>query len=210
MAAARQAEDRHARPQARPGSSKRLAWRAYKIASAPTTDGVIDTLQQEPLRDARVAVQLYNEARLPLIDYLAGVGATAFPVLPYIYAPGGDSERIAELIEKMADGAVDALVFTSSPQIDRLFRVAAELKRQDVLARGLQRVRIAAVGPLVKEKLLEKKARVDIMPEQGFVMKNLVQHIKRALERLTSVPLQSAARSERLRRACPGGATTRS
>ena len=46
---------------------------------------------------------------------------------------------------------------------------------------GLQRVKTAAVGPIVKEKLLEKKARVDIVPEQGFVMKNLVQHIKRAL-----------------------------
>ena len=83
----------------------------------------------------------------------------------------------------MAVGEVDAIVFTSSPQIDRLFEVAADRHLEESLDRGFQRVKIAAVGPVVKEKLLEKKLRVDIMPEQGFVMKNLVQHIKRALSR---------------------------
>jgi uroporphyrinogen-III synthase len=51
------------------------------------------------------------------------------------------------------------------------------------LTSGLQRVKIAAVGPIIKEKLASKKVCVDIVPEQGFVMKNLVQHIKRALSR---------------------------
>ncbi len=83
----------------------------------------------------------------------------------------------------MADGQVDSLVFTSSPQVDRIFEVADECKVTGLLMTGLQRVKVAAVGPLVRDRLLEKKIRVDIMPEQGFVMKNLVQHIKRALNR---------------------------
>jgi hypothetical protein len=34
---------------------------------------------------------------------------------------------------------------------------------------------------VVGENLRRRGVRVDIVPEQGFVMKNLVQHIRRAL-----------------------------
>jgi uroporphyrinogen-III synthase len=159
---------------------KEIGLTPFKIAAAPTTEGVIATLNQECLRHATVGVQLYSESNLPLTDWLANAGAVVFPVIPYVYAPGADGERVAELLRQMADGQVDAIVFTSSPQVDRIFEAAEELKLNDVLEQGLQRVKIAAVGPIVKEKLLEKKVRVDIMPEQGFVMKNLVQHLKRA------------------------------
>jgi uroporphyrinogen-III synthase len=152
----------------------------YKIAAAPTTDGLIATLNQEPLQNAAVGVQLYSESNRPLTDCLANAGAAVFPVVPYVYAPAADGDRVADLLRKMAAGQVDALVFTSSPQVERIFETAEELKMHDVLEQGLRRVKIAAVGPIVKEKLLEKKARVDIIPEQGFVMKNLVQYLKRA------------------------------
>lgn len=162
---------------------KQIGLAPYKIASTPTTDGVIATLKQEPLTGVTVGVQLYCETNAPLADYIASAGAAVVSTLPYIYAPSADGARVADLIEKMANGQVDALVFTSSPQVDRLFEVATELKMEEALNKGLQRVKIAAVGPIVKEKLIEKKARVDIIPEQGFVMKNLVQYIKRSLDR---------------------------
>ena len=60
----------------------------------------------------------------------------------------------------------------------------AEKGRQNELRQGLMSARIAAVGPVVAENLREKGAKVDICPDQGFVMKNLVQHIKRELDRL--------------------------
>jgi uroporphyrinogen-III synthase len=41
---------------------------------------------------------------------------------------------------------------------------------------------VAAVGPVVAETLRRRGARVDVCPEQGFVMKKLVQELKRALE----------------------------
>jgi uroporphyrinogen-III synthase len=75
------------------------------------------------------------------------------------------------------------LVFTSSPQVDRLYDVATEQGLTGELTAGLQRTRLAAVGPVVADNLRQRGARVDICPEQGFVMKNLVQHIKRALEK---------------------------
>jgi uroporphyrinogen-III synthase len=104
-------------------------------------------------------------------------------VLPYVYAPAADAARVAELIERMAGGGVDVLIFTSSPQVDRLYEVAAERGLEEKLRQGLARVRVAAIGPVVAENLRQRGAPVGICPEQGFVMKNLVQQIKRELEK---------------------------
>jgi uroporphyrinogen-III synthase len=165
----------------KPGQAlKEIGLTPTKVAAAPTTEGVITTLQQEDLTGARVGVQLYVESNPPLTDFLAAAGAQVFPVLPYVYAAAADGERVADLIRRMAAGDVAAVVFTSSPQIDRVFEVAAANGLEDELRRGLQRVKVAAVGPVVRETLEAKGARVDIVPAQGFQMKNLVQHIKRA------------------------------
>ena len=86
---------------------------------------------------------------------------------------------MAGLIERMAAGGVEVIIFTSSPQVDRLYEVASERGMEETLRQGMERVRVAAVGQVVAETLRAKEARVDICPEQGFVMKNLVQLIKR-------------------------------
>jgi uroporphyrinogen-III synthase len=150
-------------------------------AEAPTTEGVIATLRAQPLQGQTVGVQLYSESNPPLLDFLKQAGATARTVLPYVYAPATDAGHVAGLIGRMAGGGVDAVVFTSAPQVDRLYEVAAERGLDAVLKEGLGRTRVAAVGPVVADNLRRRGARVDICPEQGFVMKNLVQHIKRTL-----------------------------
>jgi uroporphyrinogen-III synthase len=156
------------------------------VAGAPTTEGVIESLRQEDLRGRSVGVQLYSESNPPLIQFLDQAGATAWIVAPYVYAPAADADRVAQLMDSMVGGQVDAIVFTSSPQVDRLYEVARERGWEDKLQQGLQNTRIAAVGPIVAENLRARGAKVDICPEQGFVMKNLVQMIKRALETRTS------------------------
>jgi uroporphyrinogen-III synthase len=148
-------------------------------AEAPTTEGVIATLRPQPLGGQTVGVQLYSESNPPLLEFLHQAGATARTVLPYVYAPATDAVHVAELIGRMASGGVDAVVFTSSPQVDRLYEVAAERGLETTLKQGLERVTVAAVGPLVAERLRERGGRVDICPEQGFVMKNLVRMIAR-------------------------------
>ena len=151
------------------------------VAQAPTTDGVIAALKAEPLQGQTVGVQLYSDSNLPLTEFLTAAGATVRTVQPYVYAPSADAERVAALFDLMDQGKVDAIVFTSSPQIDRLFEVARERGSYDLLMRGLGKTKIAAVGPIVAENLHKRTLTVDICPEQGFVMKNLVQLIKRTL-----------------------------
>lgn len=149
------------------------------VAAVPTSAGVVEALKAEELQGRTVGVQLYAPENPVLLDFLRSAGATGRTVLPYVYAPAADSERVADLVGRLAAGQVDVLVFTSSPQVDRLFEVAAERGLQSELKAGLDRVRVAAVGPIVADNLRHRGARVDICPEQGFVMKNLVQHIAR-------------------------------
>jgi uroporphyrinogen-III synthase len=151
-----------------------------RLATAPTTDGVIAALRDEPLQGKTVGVQLYSESNPPLLEFLEKAGAHARTVLPYVYAPATDADHVARLLDEMAAGHVDVLVFTSSPQVDRLYEVANERGIEDKLQAGMDRTKIAAVGPIVADNLRGRGARVDICPEQGFVMKNLVQYIKRA------------------------------
>ena len=152
-----------------------------KVAEAPTTEGVIATLRHEGLQGQTVGVTLYGEPNPTLVHFLEEAGATVRTVLPYVYAPATDNDRVADLIERMAAGDVDAIVFTSSPQVDRLFEVAAQRGLEAALRLGLSRTQVAAVGPVVAQNLRDKEVQVNICPEQGFVMKNLVQQIKREL-----------------------------
>jgi uroporphyrinogen-III synthase len=162
---------------------KEIGLAPTKAAGVPTTDGVIATLRQEPLAGMTVGYTLSGAPNPALEQFLVESGAVPRPVLPYVYAPASSGERVAELINRMASGGVDVLIFTSSPQVERLFEVAKELGALASLDAGLRRVRIAAVGPVVADTLRAKGREPDVCPEQGWVMKNLVQHVKRDLER---------------------------
>lgn len=167
----------------KPGMAlKEIGLAPTRLASAPTTAGVLAALAHEPLEGLTVGVQLYSESNPPLSEFLARAGAREVAVQPYVYAPAADGARVAALIEAMAAGKVDCLLFTSSPQVDRLYEVATERQQLEALAQGLARTKVASVGPLVSANLLQRGARVDLSPEQGFVMKNLVQIIKRAFQ----------------------------
>jgi uroporphyrinogen-III synthase len=166
----------------KPGKAlKEIGLAPTKVAATPTTEGVIAALKDEPIRGQVIGVQFYSETNPHLTLFLEHAGAPFRTVLPYVYAPASDADQVASLIGQMAAGLIDALVFTSSPQVDRLYEVAKERGLEAKLTEGLQRTKVAAVGPIVAENLRTRRARVDICPEQGFVMKNLVQLIRREL-----------------------------
>jgi uroporphyrinogen-III synthase len=151
------------------------------IADMPTTEGVITSLKNLPLKGQSIGVTLYGAENPILVHFLEEAGARVCTVLPYVYAPASDADRVVELIHRLAAGEIDVYIFTSSPQVDRLYQVAGEKGLENELRLGFARTKIAAVGPVVAEDLRDKGANVEICPDQGFVMKNLVQQIKRHL-----------------------------
>jgi uroporphyrinogen-III synthase len=144
-------------------------------AEEPTTDGLIAILSRLDLRGRRVGVQLYpGNPNTRFTDFLRHAGAQPDPVLPYVYASAADDGKVVELIDRIANGAVDAIAFTSSPQVQRLFEVAAATRREEALRAALQGIQIGAVGPVVADELRRRGVEVTISPGHGYFMKPLV------------------------------------
>jgi uroporphyrinogen-III synthase len=160
---------------------KEIGLSPMKSALAPTTEGVIATLTESSLDGLTVGVTLYGSDNPVLEKWLRSKGAVVRPVLPYIYAPAADDERVVDLIGQLAKGKVAAIVFTSSPQVERLVEIAKKRALEDALQQGWTRTKVAAVGPIVAETLRQHQAPVHVCPEQGWVMKNLVRHLVREM-----------------------------
>jgi len=153
-------------------------------AETPTTEGLLAALSALDLRGRKVGVQLYPgapEARLA--GFLRDAGAEPEMVLPYIYASAADDQSVVALIDRMACGGVDAIAFTSSPQVSRLFDVAKASEREGILQTALRTTAIAAVGPVVAEDLQRRGLDVAITPDHSYFMKPLVTAIVTALTR---------------------------
>ena len=144
-------------------------------AEAPTTVGVIATLKGLDLRGRRVGVQLYpGNPNAPLLDALRAAGTTADTIVPYRYASDSETDAVATAIRTLAAGGADFIAFTSTPQIDRLVKVAEERGLQAELKAGLSRTRIAVAGPIVAKLLRDMGFAIAAMPESNFHMKPLL------------------------------------
>lgn len=145
-------------------------------ALRPTTDGVIDTLATTDLAGHRVGVQLYGtDPNHKLMAFLAERQAIALPVAPYVYADEAEQPRVVDFIQKILDGELDALAFTSSPQVKRLFKVARAKRVESALVHAMQRLCVAAVGPLVAERIEQAGVSVTLTPEKNYFMKPMVR-----------------------------------
>jgi uroporphyrinogen-III synthase len=144
----------------------------------PTSEGIIANLQAHDLKGRRCGVQLYGtEPNRPLVDFLKGAGATVSTVAPYVYADAADNEAVLSLLKRIQAGEVDAIAFTSTPQVERLFAVASA---QAVTA-ALSRTVVAAVGPVVADTLQRHGIQARLMPEESFFLKPLTTVLEDAL-----------------------------
>lgn len=157
---------------------RELGLRPELAAEMPTTAGVIATLQPLDLKGRRVGVQLYGtEPNEPLVSFLRQAGAEPVIVAPYVYADKVADAAVLELLARLQQGAVDAIAFTSTPQVARLFAVAEEEAVKAALARTV----VAAVGPVVAESLAARGVQAQITPTESFFLKPLTSALEAAL-----------------------------
>jgi uroporphyrinogen-III synthase len=147
-------------------------------ASPPTTAGICAALTGLPLGGRRVGVQLYGtEPNTPLIEFLEAAGARVRTVAPYVYARACDDAAVRALLERLGTGEVDAIAFTSTPQVERLFAVAPA----DEVRRALAATRVAAVGPVVQGTLARHGVATSLTPDESFFLKPLTSALEAAL-----------------------------
>jgi uroporphyrinogen-III synthase len=156
----------------------------YRIAPAPTTDGVIQALAEEGLSGRTVGVQLYpGNANEILLDGVRARGGAPVAVTPYRYASDSETGAVEAAIRAMAAGSIDFVAFTASPQVRRLHEVAEACGLADEFRAGFRNTRIAAVGPVVAEAVVALGGTVAVSPESTFHMKPLVNAIRDLLAR---------------------------
>lgn len=153
-----------------------MGLRSDIAATEPTTAGVIDALEAVDLAGHRVGVQLYgSDPNRPLMDFLARKQANVRVVAPYVYADEAEASQVQAFIDALVDGELDGLAFTSSPQVRRLLKVARGQGREAELIAAMNARCVAAVGPLVAERLHDAGIAVTLMPESSYFMKPLVR-----------------------------------
>jgi len=155
-----------------------LGMRPEIAAERPTTEGVMASLGSLDLKGRRVAVQLYGtEPNLPLVHFLEEAGAKVSTVAPYVYADAADDAAVLALLNRIETGEVDAIAFTSTPQIERVFAVAPA----STVIHALEKTVVAAVGPVVAGTLAKHGIQARVMPEESFFLKPLTSVLEDAL-----------------------------
>ncbi|MBV8742402.1 MAG: uroporphyrinogen-III synthase [Sinobacteraceae bacterium] len=154
-----------------------LGLRPDIAAEVPTSEGVISALRPHDLNGRSVGLQLYGtDPNRPLVEFLQGAGASVRTVAPYVYADAADDAAVLKLLQQVTAGEIDAVAFTSTPQVERLFHVAPA----DQVMNALQKTIVAAVGPVVAETLRKHQIDARVMPEEAFFLKPLTSVLEEA------------------------------
>ena len=129
------------------------------------------------LKGRRVVFQRYGGPDAELPTYLREQKADYEELTLYDWGLPDDAGPVVALIDRMEAGEVDALAFTSRPQVPNLLEIASQSGREDSLRRSLSGpVAVASVGPVCTRKLRECGIEVDVEPDHPH-MGNLVMAV---------------------------------
>jgi len=153
-----------------------------EVRSAQATEGgVIESLRRRDLGFRHIGVQRKgDDTSGALIDFLLAARAHVHTVSPYRFTAAGDDQQVQECIEQIAQGQLDAIVFTASLQVERLFDVAGRQGLEMELRSGLDRIHVAAGGGALNS-LRRFDVRADSTPERQFFMRRLLEALAAAL-----------------------------
>jgi uroporphyrinogen-III synthase len=146
-----------------------------------TTSEVLLALTGFDLRDRGVAVLHYGERNRVLAEALIERGARLKELCPYEWQLPDDIEPLKRLIAQLADGAFDAIVFTSQIQARHLFHVAEACGHQGQLLEALKtKTVVASIGPTCSAALRALGVTPQLEPEHpkmGPLVKALARYL---------------------------------
>ncbi|WP_426449346.1 uroporphyrinogen-III synthase [Paenibacillus sp. S-38] len=133
-----------------------------------TTVGILRALQERELnlKGRKVALQLYGDHAPRLVEWLASQGADYYGILPYRHVPP-DLTVVDTLLGEILSGDIDAVTFTSTPQVRFLMAYAREQGlAEKVLEAFRGKVVGAAVGKVTAEALRDEGIVRVVAPEE--------------------------------------------
>ncbi|SFL12079.1 uroporphyrinogen-III synthase [Paenibacillus sp. 1_12] len=144
-----------------------------------TTVGILRALQPYNMKDQRVALQLYGDHAPRLVQWLKQQQADYYEILPYVHVPP-DLVVLDQLISEIIHGSVDAVTFTSTPQVRFMMAYAREQEQAEALLAAFREITVAvAVGKVTAEALRDEGVERVVAPEEermGSMMVTLAQY----------------------------------
>ncbi|UQZ85913.1 uroporphyrinogen-III synthase [Paenibacillus konkukensis] len=174
----------------------KLAVRGYKtvkylktLGLAPTvrdddgtTIGIVRALQPYSMRGQRVVLQLYGDHAPRLVNWLEEQQADYYEILPYRHVPP-ELDVVNTLLAEITQGQVDAVTFTSTPQVRFLMAYAREHGLEAKLLEAFRTCTVAvAVGKVTAEALRDEGIERVVAPEEermGSMIVTLAQYYER-------------------------------
>lgn len=166
-----------------------------------TTPDLIEALQGWDLSGKVVALQHYGGPNRPLVNHLQAQGAEVREVTLYTWGLPEDETPVLAMIDGLSRGSIDAIAFTSQPQVGNLLTIAAKAGREEALRASLGAgarcadggevanpadpsnseagtvantgAVVASVGPVCSRRLREAGIAVDVEPDHPH-MGNMV------------------------------------
>jgi uroporphyrinogen-III synthase len=144
-----------------------------------TTVGILRELKSCNLRGSRVALQLYGDHAPQLVGWLREQQADYYEILPYQHVPP-ELSVLNTLISEILQGEVDAVTFTSTPQVRFIMAYAREQGySEQLLAAFGDQVVAVAVGKVTAEALRDEGVVRVVAPEEermGSMIVSLAQY----------------------------------
>ncbi|MCM3390061.1 uroporphyrinogen-III synthase [Ureibacillus chungkukjangi] len=156
-----------------------IAIRGYKSANAlkkrglvpivrdddGSISGLLREMHDHDLKDKTVAVQLYGDPAVELINWLKGQQADFKEIIPYEHIPP-QKEVLDQIMNEILTSKVDAVGFTSIQQVRFLFNYAVENNQDGELLHAFENHVLALpVGKVTGKALQERGVTRMIIPE---------------------------------------------
>ena len=118
-----------------------------------------------PIPERRLAIQEYGRPNPEFVSALEELGARVETFALYRWEYPENLAPLREAVHRLARRDADAILFTSSIQLEHLLAIAQEEKLESEVRQALrEHVAIASIGPIMTEALKEQHLPPDIEP----------------------------------------------
>ena len=147
-----------------------------------TSQDLMRAIETLDLEGKDLAVQHYGGPNSFLINSLKERGARVREVTLYTWGLPEDDSPVLRMIDALSAGEIDAVAFTSQPQVGNLVTIAGKAGKEQCLRDSLAGpVLLASVGPVCSRRLREAGFGVNLEPEHphmGSLVVAIAEHFE--------------------------------
>ena len=147
-----------------------------------TSQDLMQAIEALNLEGKDLAVQHYGGPNSFLVNSLKERGARVREVTLYTWGLPEDDSPVLRMIDALSAGEIDAVAFTSQPQVGNLVTIAGKAGKEQCLRDSLAGpVLLASVGPVCSRRLREAGLEVDLEPEHphmGSLVVAIAEHFE--------------------------------